>query len=134
MHYQFLVKAKDEITLVKRLENDILLLYEDRDLLVVDKPYHMLTVADTKNRENTLYAQLSAYVKRKNKKEKIYIVHRLEKLAGGFKRIPSFSIWKSKKQRYITVSFKRKSCDEGVCYQKRFLYKRSDYRVYKNRI
>jgi 23S rRNA pseudouridine1911/1915/1917 synthase len=83
MHYQFLVKAKDEITLVKRLENDILLLYEDRDLLVVDKPYHMLTVADTKNRENTLYAQLSAYVKRKNKKEKIYIVHRLDYETAG---------------------------------------------------
>ncbi len=81
-HYHFLVKKNDEITLVKRLEKDILLLYEDRDILIVDKPYHMLTVADLKHKD-TLYVALSSYVKQQNKKNKIYIVHRLDQETSG---------------------------------------------------
>ena len=81
-HYNFLVKEKDEITLVKRLENDVLILYEDQDILVVDKPYHMLTMADLKHK-NTLYTLLSSYVKKQNKKNKIYIVHRLDQETAG---------------------------------------------------
>lgn len=81
-HYNFLVKEKDEITLVKRLENDILLLYEDKDILIVDKPYHMLTIADLKHKD-TLYTLLSSYVKKQNIKNKIYIVHRLDQETAG---------------------------------------------------
>lgn len=81
-HYNFLVKKNDEIILVKRLENDVLLLYEDKDILVVDKPYHMLTIADLKHKD-TLYTILSSYVKQQNKKNKIYIVHRLDQETSG---------------------------------------------------
>lgn len=80
--YNFCLRVKDEITLVKRLENDILILYEDKDILVVDKPYHMLTIADLKHKD-TLYMKLSSYVKQQNKKNKIYIVHRLDQETGG---------------------------------------------------
>lgn len=76
--YDFLLKKKDRVRLVVRMDKDILILYEDRYLLVVDKPYHMLTIADSNTKENTLYFKLSSYVKQKNKKNKIYVVHRLD--------------------------------------------------------
>lgn len=76
--YAFSLKEGDKVTIIKRIQQEICILYEDKDLLVVDKPHHMLTVANAKTKENTLYFKISAYVKQKNKQNKIYIVHRLD--------------------------------------------------------
>jgi 23S rRNA pseudouridine1911/1915/1917 synthase len=81
--YNYLLKENDIITLIKRLDNGIIILYEDKDIIVVFKPYHMLSVADLNNKNNTLYYKLSEYVKAKNKKAKIFIVHRIDYDTAG---------------------------------------------------
>ena len=43
----------------------------------------MLTVATTKERENTLYHKTMNYLKQKNKNNKLFIVHRLDKDTSG---------------------------------------------------
>jgi tRNA pseudouridine32 synthase/23S rRNA pseudouridine746 synthase/23S rRNA pseudouridine1911/1915/1917 synthase len=61
------------------------ILYEDRDLLVVDKACGLLTVSTDKIKENTAYYLLTEYVRRGNQKSKnrVFIVHRLDKDTSG---------------------------------------------------
>jgi RluA family pseudouridine synthase len=59
------------------------LIYEDDDLIVVDKPAGLLTIATDTERSRTLYSALRAYANQKKPAEKIFIVHRLDREASG---------------------------------------------------
>ena len=61
------------------------ILYEDHDILVVDKIHGLLTVSTERVRENTAYYLLNAYVRKGNQKSKnrILIVHRLDRDTSG---------------------------------------------------
>ena len=59
------------------------ILYEDKELLVINKPAGLLTIATDKEKERTLYHQAREYVKKQNPKNKIFIVHRLDKDTSG---------------------------------------------------
>ena len=59
------------------------IIYEDKELLVVNKPDHKLTIASEKNKYNTLYHEAREYVKKQNPKNKIFIVHRLDEQTSG---------------------------------------------------
>jgi len=63
----------------------ITVLYEDADLLVIDKTSGLLTVSTEKVKENTAYFLLTNYVKRGNQKSKnrVFIVHRLDRDTSG---------------------------------------------------
>ena len=63
----------------------ISVLYEDHDILVVDKINGLLTVSTEKDKENTAYYLLTDYVRKGNKKSKnrIFIVHRLDRDTSG---------------------------------------------------
>ena len=60
-------------------------LYEDHDILVVDKRSGLLTVSNAKDKENTAYYLLTDYVRKGNPKSKnrIFIVHRLDRDTSG---------------------------------------------------
>ena len=58
------------------------ILYEDENILVVNKPSHMLTIRDNSN-ATTIYEMAREYVKKKHKSNKIFIVHRLDKDTSG---------------------------------------------------
>lgn len=62
---------------------NIEIIYEDENYLVVDKPSGMLTVSTDKERNRTLYHLVREYVHQKEKKEKIFIVHRLDRETSG---------------------------------------------------
>ncbi len=59
------------------------ILYEDKNLLIVDKPPKLLTIATAKEKEHTLYHEVSEYVKKQYPKNKIFIVNRLDKDTSG---------------------------------------------------
>lgn len=61
------------------------ILYEDHDILVVDKISGLLTVSSDKVKENTAYFLLTNYVRKGNPKSKnrIFIVHRLDRDTSG---------------------------------------------------
>ena len=65
----------------KREKMDII--YEDRYLIVINKPANLLTIGTEKNRDNNLYRKVSEYVKKQHKSNKIFIVHRLDKDTSG---------------------------------------------------
>jgi len=60
-------------------------LYEDRDILVVNKMSGLLTVSSDKVKDNTAYFRLNAYVRKGNSKSKnrVFIVHRLDRDTSG---------------------------------------------------
>lgn len=58
-------------------------LYEDTDIIVVNKPSGLLTIATLKEKEKTLYHYVSEYLKEKDKKARVFIVHRLDKDTSG---------------------------------------------------
>ena len=80
--YDYVLKLNDEVTINKyNKSKNIKIIYEDKDIIVVDKPYNLLTISNGK--ELSLYNLVSEYVKEKNKKNKIFIVHRLDKDTSG---------------------------------------------------
>ncbi|MBR4617751.1 MAG: RluA family pseudouridine synthase [Bacilli bacterium] len=65
----------------KQLPFDIL--YEDENIIVVDKPSGILSIATNKEKELTVYHLLREYLKSKNKNAKVFVIHRLDKDTSG---------------------------------------------------
>lgn len=59
------------------------IIYEDKYIIVINKPSNLLTIGTEKNRDNNLYRKVSDYVKKQHKSNKIFIVHRLDKDTSG---------------------------------------------------
>jgi 23S rRNA pseudouridine1911/1915/1917 synthase len=61
------------------------IVYEDRDILVVDKVSGLLTVSTETVRDNTAYYLLNEYVRKGNSKSnnRVFIVHRLDRDTSG---------------------------------------------------
>ena len=87
--HNYLLKENDKITIGAKKVNSFLgnikIIYEDKDIIVVDKPSGMLTIAteEEKYSNNNLFYVLSNYVKKKNSNAKVYVVHRLDKDTSG---------------------------------------------------
>ena len=61
----------------------ISIVYEDHDLIVVNKNAGLLSMATEKEKTNTVYRMLSNYVKEENPENRIFIVHRLDRETSG---------------------------------------------------
>jgi 23S rRNA pseudouridine1911/1915/1917 synthase len=59
------------------------IIFEDAELIVIDKPSGLLTVATDSEKRKTAYSMLSDYVKRAAPDNKIFIVHRLDRDTSG---------------------------------------------------
>ncbi len=59
------------------------IIYEDKGIIVVNKEHHLLTISNEKEKEHTLYHEVSDYLKKKNPKNKVFIIHRLDKDTSG---------------------------------------------------
>ena len=63
--------------------NQLRIVFEDRSVVIVDKPVNLLTMATQAERTRTVYAALRARANSKRPPEKIFIVHRLDREASG---------------------------------------------------
>lgn len=59
------------------------IIYEDDELLVIDKPAGMLAIATEKERERTAYHLAMEYVRSQNVRSRVFIVHRLDRDTSG---------------------------------------------------
>ena len=57
-------------------EETLKILYEDNNIIVVDKPTKILTISNKNEKENTLYRKVSDYLKKE--KKKVFVIHRLD--------------------------------------------------------
>lgn len=67
----------------RRLPLGLSLLFEDSDLLVVDKPSGLLSVAAGAEKDRTVYWALCEYLRKKGEKRRVAAVHRLDRDTSG---------------------------------------------------
>jgi 23S rRNA pseudouridine1911/1915/1917 synthase len=67
----------------RNLPGGLAVLHEDADVIVVFKPHGMLTVPTERERDTTVQAYLNAYLGQNKGKERIQVVHRLDRETSG---------------------------------------------------
>ena len=98
------------------------ILYEDKYIIVINKPHNLLTVATDKEKYKTLYSYVYDYLKKKNKKNKVFIVHRLDKDTSGIivfakdEKSKYFlqDNWNTFKRNYVAIVYGKILENKGV--------------------
>lgn len=80
---QKVVITKNEAAKRRSLLQGVEIVYEDNDLMVVEKDEGLLSVATEKERVMTVYHQLLAYERSKNRRNQVFVVHRLDRDTSG---------------------------------------------------
>ncbi|PKM89814.1 MAG: RNA pseudouridine synthase [Firmicutes bacterium HGW-Firmicutes-12] len=87
--YNHLLRAGQEVLVDwshvkdKEVDEGLNIIYEDTELIVIDKPAGLLTIASDTEKEYTAYHQLMNYVRKTNTENRIFIVHRLDRDTSG---------------------------------------------------
>lgn len=100
------------------------ILYEDRDIIVINKPAGLLTVGTATNKFKTASYILSEYVRKGclKSRNRIFVVHRLDQWTSGVlifaknEEVKSYlqDQWKDTKKKYITVVYGHFVQKEGI--------------------
>lgn len=114
------------------------IVYEDDDIIVVEKGYGLLSMGNDKKPDNTAYSILRDYVKWTNPLNKIFIVHRLDRDTSGLMMFAKSMEAKEKMQHnwnnmvlnrvYVAVVEGEPAEKEGMV--KSYLVENSRYEVY----
>lgn len=114
------------------------ILYEDRDLLVVDKPAGLLTIGTDRDKSRTAHALLNDYVRKGDPKSRnrVYVVHRLDQDTSGLllfaKSEPAKKVlqqnWETTEKHYLAIVHGRLTVKEGTLTS--YLAENSAQRVY----
>ena len=97
----------------KFLPHGLLILHEDRDVLVVDKPAGLLTMGTDSAKTRTAYFYLTDYVRKgySKSRNRIFIVHRLDRETSGVvifaknieAKVRLQDQWKDTEKKYLAV-------------------------------
>jgi len=106
------------------LPKGLSIIYEDRDILVIDKPSGLLTMATDSEKTKTAYASLTDYVKKGSirSKNRVFIVHRLDRDTSGlliFAKTEDAKLnlqnnWDGTKKKYIAVTHGKWEPNSGI--------------------
>ena len=115
----------------------IKILYEDRDIIVIDKRSGLLSVKANYEAENTAHHLLTNYVRKGNPKAKVnlFVVHRLDRETSGVLIFAkSFGIrekfasqWENVEKKYIAVVYGHLAEKSGII--ESYLAEDDDYRM-----
>ena len=73
-------------------------LYEDKDIIVINKPSGLLSIASDNEKRSTAYRILSDYVQQKDKHNRVFVVHRLDEDTSGVLMIAKDKVTQEKYQ------------------------------------
>lgn len=114
------------------------ILYEDKYIIAVNKRSNYLTISTDKVIDKTLFHEVLMYERRKNKNNKVFIVHRLDRDTSGIvlfaktMEVKNFlqDNWNSFTREYIAVvNGKVKEKKKSL---RSYLYETSDLRVFSS--
>lgn len=80
---------KDDVVIIsnkpikKKKQSKLPIIYEDDEIIAIDKPSGLLTIPSDKEKGKTVYRLLTDYVQQKDKHNRIFIVHRLDEDTSG---------------------------------------------------
>ena len=106
---------------------DLKILYEDDDLIVIDKPSGLLSISNSKEKEITAFHLVSDYIKKSNKKNKLFVVHRLDRDTSGVLLFSKNLRLKETLQKNWNDIVKRR---EYICVVEGKLEKKGTYKSY----
>ena len=108
----------------KHQPKGVTLLYEDADILVVDKPCGLLTMGTERDKSRTVHSILNDYVRKGNPKShnRVYIVHRLDRDTSGIllfaksehAKLFLQSDWENTTKAYLAVVFGHLTPPQGT--------------------
>lgn len=81
--HDYLLKVGDVVEIRKEQTSSLEILYEDHDCVIINKPSGLLSMSGGGEKEKTAYHAVSTYLKTKDKKARVFIVHRLDKDTSG---------------------------------------------------
>ena len=81
--YNYELNIGDVVEIREKVAKNIDIIYEDKDIIVINKPSGLLTVATEKEKNKTAYHLVMEYLKKNNKNNRIFIIHRLDKDTSG---------------------------------------------------
>lgn len=99
--FDFLLKPNDKVEVqLKVVEATIPcpILYEDNELIVINKPSGLLTISTDTEHQKTAYHFVKEYLRKKN--QKVFIVHRLDRDTSGILLFAKNEKMKSLLQHY----------------------------------
>ncbi|MCR5185414.1 MAG: RluA family pseudouridine synthase [Bacilli bacterium] len=67
----------------RKVRSKLPIIYEDEEIIVINKPSGLLSIASDKEKSSTAYRMLSDYVQQKDKHNRIFVVHRLDEDTSG---------------------------------------------------
>jgi len=86
--FRFALYPEDEVTvnwtpIRKRNRQDLPIIYEDDDIIAIDKPSSLLSVATEREKGRTAYRLVSDYLVSKDRNARAFVVHRLDEDTSG---------------------------------------------------
>jgi RluA family pseudouridine synthase len=103
------------------MSHGLVILHEDRDILVVDKPAGLLTVGTERDKAHTAYFVLTDYVRKgcAHSRNHVFVVHRLDRETSGvliFAKSEAAKVhlqiaWDETEKKYLAVVHGR--CQKG---------------------
>jgi len=116
--------AANKMVARKHKPKGIDLLYEDNDLIVVEKPCGLLTMGTDRDKSRTVHTILNEYVRKGDprSRNRVYIVHRLDRDTSGillFAKSEAAKLflqgqWKDTEKQYLAVVHGRISLRQGT--------------------
>lgn len=108
----------------KHRPKGLTVLYEDQEIIVIDKPVGLLTMGTERDKSRTAQAILNDYVRKGNARSRnqVFIVHRLDRDTSGIlifakseqaKRYLQAD-WTNTEKRYLTIVYGRLTPTEGT--------------------
>jgi 23S rRNA pseudouridine1911/1915/1917 synthase len=67
----------------KKKSKELNIVFEDGELIIVEKPAGLLSISTDKEKRATIYSLLSDHVKEEDEDNKIFVVHRLDRETSG---------------------------------------------------
>lgn len=86
--FNFKLSNGDDLIIAKKpikrkVRSNLPIIYEDEDILAINKPFGLLSVASDKEKSSTAYRMVMDYIQEKDRKGRIFVVHRLDKETSG---------------------------------------------------
>ena len=81
--------AKGDVVIIsktpihKKTRSNLPIIFENDEIIVINKPSGLLSIASDKEKGSTAYRMLTDYVQQKDKHNRIYVVHRLDEDTSG---------------------------------------------------
>ena len=81
--------SKDDVVIVskqrisKKNRQDLPIIFENDELIVINKPSGLLTIPSDNEKGRTAYRMVNDYIQQKDKHNRIYVVHRLDEDTSG---------------------------------------------------